>query len=313
MPRGGSPTLPPGTVPAEPMSIGEVADPPFAVLPDPALVFARRAARFADLATTGNELAGYLRFATAVTQAQADTLPGLPAAELPSGDRIETALAHAMPPISIGQITLGETADVTLTTFLSKLSLDGAPDVAKTAVKTIGALGRDHRLSLMDAVFRDEPATDQIAPHMLAACALQVHMTRLAAQLDASRLTRIADGACPACGAEPVASAIVGWEGAYGTRFCTCSLCATQWHVPRIRCLVCSEEKSVAYHRLENGPETIMGETCAACSSYVKMFHQHKDTKLDPVADDVGSLGLDIVLGREGYQRRSSNPLLMGY
>ena len=136
---------------------------------------------------------------------------------------------------------------------------------------------------------------------------------RLAAQLNADSLKRVADGACPACGGAPVSSMIVGWEGAHGTRFCTCSNCATQWHVVRIKCLVCGNEKGITYQSLDGGSDSIMGETCESCSSYVKMLHQNKNPKLDPVADDVASLALDMTLQREGWQRASVNAFLMGY
>ena len=34
---------------------------------------------------------------------------------------------------------------------------------------------------------------------------------------------------------------------------------------------------------------------------------------LDPVADDVASLGLDLLLRKEGFHRGSANPFLLGY
>ena len=166
---------------------------------------------------------------------------------------------------------------------------------------------------MMLSVVLDEIPRDAIAAHVLAAAAVQVHLTRLARRLDAASLQRITDGACPACGGAPVASMVVGWEGAHGARFCTCSLCSTQWNVVRIKCLVCSGEKAIAYHSIEGRDEPIMGETCGECSSYVKMLHQHKDPGLEPFADDVASLALDMTLGREGWSRASVNPFLIGY
>jgi len=43
------------------------------------------------------------------------------------------------------------------------------------------------------------------------------------------------------------------------------------------------------------------------------VLYQHKDTKLDPVADDVGSLGLDQLLRDSAYARAGLNPYLAGY
>ena len=41
-----------------------------------------------------------------------------------------------------------------------------------------------------------------------------------------------------------------------------------------------------------------------------KILYQEKDPGLEPVADDVASLALDLLLGDEGYHRASGNPLL---
>ena len=132
----------------------------------------------------------------------------------------------------------------------------------------------------------------------IVAAALQVHFARLAARLDPATLVPVGDGVCPACGGAPVASAIVGWPGAHGTRFCACSLCATQWHVVRIKCVLCGSTKGIAYQELDGGPDTVKAETCENCHGYVKILQQQKDPALDPVADDVATLGLDCCCAR---------------
>ena len=54
-------------------------------------------------------------------------------------------------------------------------------------------------------------------------------------------------------------------------------------------------------------------ETCESCRGYVKIMHQHKDPALDPVADDVATLGLDLLVREAGYRRGGVNPFLLGY
>jgi FdhE protein len=66
--------LGPKSVPKTGTVLGEIAKPPFAVLPDPASLFAQRARRLAVLAP-GHQLEPYLRFVAAATQAQHDILP----------------------------------------------------------------------------------------------------------------------------------------------------------------------------------------------------------------------------------------------
>jgi FdhE protein len=106
---------------------------------------------------------------------------------------------------------------------------------------------------------------------------------------------------------------IVGWRGAHGARFCACSLCATQWHAVRIKCVLCSSTKGISYQERDAGSGTIKAECCEECRGYVKILHQHTDPALDPVADDVASLGLDLLLRDKGYRRGAGNPFLLGY
>jgi formate dehydrogenase accessory protein FdhE len=85
--------LKPGT------NLGEEAKPPFAVLPDPFLLFLNRSRRFAALAPQ-SDLAPYLRFLSTLTQAQHEVQAELPATTLPPTERMSQALEHGMPPVS---------------------------------------------------------------------------------------------------------------------------------------------------------------------------------------------------------------------
>lgn len=312
MPRDGSIKLPPGAVPAAPMDVGEIANPPFAVLPDPTTLFRRRSSRFATLAP-GHEIGGFLQFLAALTAAQDEVQSTLPQVQMPSPERMVAAYEHKMPPLSFAQVDLDDVAELTLLAIVERLltgDLTSASRAAATAVKSATPAARRE---MMLAVLMDRVPENAIAEHVLAAAAAQVHFSRLAARLVADKLTRVADGACPACGGGVVSSAIVGREGSHGTRFCTCSVCATEWNVSRIKCLVCGSEKGITYKSIDGGSDAVMGETCDSCKSYVKMLHQHKDVGLEAVADDVATLALDMVLGKDGWQRASANPFLLGY
>ena len=45
----------------------------------------------------------------------------------------------------------------------------------------------------------------------------------------------------------------------------------------------------------------------------MKILHQQKDPAIEPVADDVASLGLDLLVREMGYRRGGVNPFLVGY
>lgn len=308
MPRAGSTAVPP-----EPMSIGEVADPPFAITPDPAQVFATRAKRFAELSEKGGELAPYLAFLATVTRAQAEILDGLPPVTLPPEAERELSRRHGMP--QIGRDRMGGDP-VALKTFAALLAaLDGKEMPAQTKATVVALLRAkdDERGALLDDALAEEADPARIAETVLAAAALQVHLTRMAGALDADDLKKVTNGACPACGAAPVASAVMGREGMVNTRFCTCALCATQWHVTRVLCLNCGNERGVKFQGVEGGDENVKAETCPKCNSYTKIVYQNRDSSLDPLADDVASLALDMMLAKEGHARFSLNPFLIGY
>src|ERR1700726_1832792 len=60
----------------------------------------------------------------------------------------------------------------------------------------------------------------------------------------------------------------------------------------------------------EKGGAAVRAETCEQCHGYRKILYQEKDSGVEPVADDVASLTLDLLLGEQGYHRVSNNPLL---
>jgi len=154
-----------------------------------------------------------------------------------------------------------------------------------------------------------------LAEHTFVTAALQAHFARLASRLDVERLVPVGDGVCPACGGAPIASLIVRWPGAHGTRFCACSICSTLWHVVRIKCVSCGSTEGIGYEEVADGPgaKQVRAETCRKCKSYVKIMLQTENAALDPVADDIATLGLDILMRETGIRRAGVNPFLVGY
>jgi formate dehydrogenase maturation protein FdhE len=45
----------------------------------------------------------------------------------------------------------------------------------------------------------------------------------------------------------------------------------------------------------------------------IESYHQQTNPPLGPVADDVASLGLDLLVRKSGIRRGSFNPYLLGY
>jgi FdhE protein len=297
----------------DPTVIGDVAAPPFARLPDASVVFSTRAARFRAVAE-GHQLGPYLRFLAALSDCQGRVQDGPPPEpDMPGADARARAREHGMPPLDRSRFTADAALDATLHTLFSLAAEIEMPDSARAALDRAGGANSSVRDDMVRAVLADSIPVEAFADHVYIAAALQVHFARMAARLDAASLVPVGDGVCPSCGGVPVSSAIVGWLGAHGVRFCACSLCATLWHTVRVKCVLCGSTKGIAYQELDAGPAGVKAETCENCHGYVKILHQHKHPTLDPVADDVSTLGLDLLLRESGYRRGAVNPFLLGY
>ncbi len=156
---------------------------------------------------------------------------------------------------------------------------------------------------------------DEAALVPFVGAALQTYFTRLAATLDVALVEQCdIPGICPVCASRPVASVLrIGGEQA-NLRYLVCSLCATEWNMSRIQCTSCDTDKGVKYLVLQaegdSKTETAArAETCDECKSYLKIFYQEKDPHLDPTADDLATLALDLLVDEQGYARSGPNLL----
>jgi FdhE protein len=282
-------------------------------LPDRASVFATRAARLRQLAAD-SPVADYLLLMAQLVDAQQRALKDC-AAPGASEDRLALAQAHGMPPLQ----AVGWPRDPMWRGILAQLvdDVSRGQNVPAEAVDVCRALRRavdedpESLEDLAEAVLseQDQGVDGAAAPFVMAA--LQVYWTDLANRFDDKQLPVVSPfGVCPVCASLPVAS-VVRVGGQYeGYRYLCCSLCATQWHMVRVKCSHCEDVESVAYQAIDGRSPAIKAETCDHCHTYRKIFYQDKDLYVEPVADDLASLMLDVLVGEAGYSRASGNPLL---
>lgn len=299
------------SVEPNPASIGRVPAPPFTRLPDPRILFEARRQRLEFLAQT-SELAPYLRFIAGIAVAQNAIQDALPDPEVPPSDALDRARDYGMPPLDRNKVEYDELLSETLNRLFDAVAPLAKPSEAEAALERVRAASPEQMRSMVRNILADAIPAETIAEHVYVAAGLQVHFARLASRIDKDKLSRISDGACPCCGGPPVSSLVVGWMEAEGTRYCSCSLCGTLWNVVRVKCVLCGSGKGIGYQEIEGGPGTIKAECCDNCRGYVKILHQQKDLALDPVADDIASLGLDLLLKEGEYRRGSLNPFLLG-
>ena len=232
---------------------------------------------------------------------------------MPARDAIEQARKFGMPPLDRSSFTADVAFNATLNCLLTLARDIDMPEPAHAALARTTSAQAAARDAMVRAVLTDAIPVEALADLLFMAAALQVHFARRAARLDGRRLVPVGDGACPACGAPPVSSAVVGWLGAENTRFCACSLCGTLWNYVRIKCTLCGSTKGITYRQVEQSDGLVRAETCDTCRGYVKILQQQENPALDPVADDVATLALDLLVRTLGYRRGAVNPFLLGY
>jgi FdhE protein len=289
-------------------------------LPDRAFVFARRAARLRQLAG-GSALGDYLQFLAALVDAQHVALAHLTVPP-PEKAHIERSDEHRMPPIHASTWPRAHQWRETLESLCSALAAQaGFPSGVNEGISIIrratSAWIEAQATSILEA--QNDAIDARVVPFVMAA--LQAHWVALTAHFVADEVKALdVHGVCPLCGTLPVASVVYAQSPHQGYRYLHCALCATEWHMVRVQCTQCGASgKSIGYHSLEStagrnlrdeGGPAVRAETCEQCRGYRKILYQEKDPRVEPVADDVASFALDLLLGGEGYHRANSNPLL---
>ena len=281
------------------------------LLPVTASLFADRADRFSALAI-GHSLGDWLNFLGQLSRAQHEVLKELPAVPLPAATSLEQARTHGMPPLNVNSLPRPAAWRDALRQLAQRLG-DDAPGAAQAALKTLLAASDEQLEQLADVLLNGEPSAEQAVQLPFVAAALQIVFTAQASQLDVSQLQALdAHGVCPCCGSLPVASVVRLGAAINNLRYLHCSLCNSEWNVPRATCTACDTDKGVALHEVEGAKGAVRAETCDACKSYLKIVYQEKDPRVDPVADDLATLTLDMLVDEAGYSRSGPNLLLLG-
>ena len=272
-------------------------------------VFAERAQRLRDLAQ-GHAMQEYLLFASAVARAQAGELELFPDTPVPDRARLEHCQRNGLPPLSIDSPPHVGWQNG-LQRLLDALNQEALPPQAAQIVTTLhdadaAALERDRANVLAGAYAEIDPGR---APFIGAA--LQVHWAKMALRLGKSgRSAGVEFGLCPVCGSPPVVSVIQTGGAKQGLRYLVCSLCASQWHVVRVKCTACASTKGVSYLFIEGGTDAVKAECCDECKTYLKILYLDKDNRMESTADDLATLALDMLVDEKGFRRVGPNLLL---
>ncbi len=287
------------------------SEPP-AILAPEADLFSRRAARFEQLAE-GHSLGDWLSFLGALSRAQQEALQALPNLPIPDAAALARAREHHMPSLPAQSWPRAAAWHQSLRSIAAAV-LPAAPESARADIAGIATLPADRIEALAERVLHTELYGDDAALLPYVGAALQVLWTGLARKVSHGVTPLDVPGICPCCGFLPVASIVKTVGEVSNLRYLHCALCNTEWNLVRVKCAACDSTEGIGYRELQGEPVkqpgAVRAETCDSCKSYLKIVYQEKGG-LDPVADDLATLALDILIDEAGYSRAGPNLLLV--
>ena len=313
---------------AEELAQRQASEASFLQLPARSTVFAERAMRLRQLAS-GHAMGDFLQFMAELADAQQRALLGFPAVPLPDGEALMNASRLGMPPLPVAHWQRDPAWQQALRTMAAEV-LPKAPEAGREVLQDLAQADGDWLEQQAERLLHGVMQGLDMAAAPIIAAALQVYWTHLVCAVQeqgapaglAAPFGRIDDATvCPCCGSRPTASIVKAGAERGGQRYLHCSLCSTQWHMVRIKCTHCESTKGLAYEAMAPADATeddkqgrepvVQAETCSECGHYLKIVHGERDPMVEPVADDLATLTLDLLVAETGLQRHGVNLLLL--
>ncbi|HEY8877005.1 MAG TPA: formate dehydrogenase accessory protein FdhE [Roseateles sp.] len=286
-------------------------------------VFAERALRLRELAA-GHAMRDFLLFVAELAEAQHRALSAAVQVPLPTPEQVDAAARAGKPLLPAETWPRAPIWRESLRALLRDLAGRLSEGPAKATASQLAAASDEYLETQAGRLLGGVMLGLDLAGAPLIAAGLQLHWVRLAQQTAArtagpvAAFGRIDDPtACPCCGSTPVAS--IERLGSDGARYLACGLCATQWHYVRVKCAHCQGTKGISLQSLvasDDGAATTtdavaQAECCSECGRYLKLLHPARAPGAEPVADDLASLTLDLLVSETGQQRHGVNLLLL--
>jgi len=225
---------------------------------------------------------------------------------------VEQAVEARLPPLAAHGYRPEAAWRDGLSRLLDALDSYPLPTQARSVMARLRARDDDAVENLADDFLQGDVEAADSGAVVYVAAALQVYFTRMAASLAASSLRLLPDrGMCPCCGSTPVAGLVTASGRTPGARYLYCSLCSTAWNHVRAVCVTCDGSRALSLKAIDEDSGTARAETCGDCRTYSKVLYQAKDMTVDPFADDLATLGLDLLVAEAGWSRHAPNPLVL--
>ena len=270
-------------------------------------LFARRAERF-RLLSNGHPLGDYLAFLALLADGQQKVLNQFPALSLPGPDEQALCRERGIPLLDSRSWPRDPAWRRGLNMILQQMREATLPPAVGETVASLMQASETGLEEMADRILAGDLV--DISPQELpfVAAALQVYWVHMASSLGEDAFGRLEQGGlCPVCGSYPSAGIISIAGAGRGLRYLSCSLCASQWHMVRIKCSSCESTHGIDYYTLEGSNNSVKAESCNNCNSYLKLLYLAKDSRMEAMADDLATLALDMLMDKEGKMRGGPN------
>jgi FdhE protein len=273
-------------------------------------LFASRAERFNFLAAN-SPLKDYLLFLAMLADAQQQALNQFPVLPVPDASEQALCREHAMPLLSPRSLARNPAWRNGLRLILQIMAAADLPDAACETIAGLNRMSEARLEEMADLVLVGNLAECSPAELPFIAAALQVYWVQMATSLTEDAIGRLEQGGlCPVCGSHPMVGMVKSGGAEQGLRYLCCSLCATRWHMVRIKCSNCESTGGINHFALEGSKGSVKAESCDDCKTYLKLLYLEKDSRMEAMTDDLATLALDMLMHNDGYVRGGPNLFL---
>jgi FdhE protein len=296
-------------------------------LPERDTVFGEREMRLRQLAAS-HTMRDFLLFMAEVARAQQQVLLSHPSVALPAASVIDSASRLGVAPLPSDTWQRDPAWLVAFRQLLSLLLPRLPGGVALERVRTLTSADEAWIEQQADRLLNGVMLGLDLATAPLIAAGLQTYWTHLVLATQGSRSAdrappfgRVDDATlCPCCASRPTSSVVRIGSDSSGYRYLHCSLCSAQWHMVRIKCTNCESTKGIHYQSMQamdtetsshDAKRAVEAETCDECGHYLKIVHMERDPHVEPAADDLATVTLDLLVAEAGFQRHGINLMLL--
>lgn len=300
---------------------------PYLLWPERDTVFAEREMRLRQLAS-GHSMHDYLLFMADLAHAQQLVLREIGEVPVPGALALDDAARRGQPPLPATDWPRDPVWHEVLSRLVAEM-LERAPEGARPALEQLVDVSGEWLEQQADCLLTGVTRGLDMASAPIVAAALQVYWLHMVDRVrhgepgHEAPFGRIVDETvCPCCGSRPVASITRTAGELLGQRYLQCSLCASQWYMVRIKCTHCLGTSKLSYQSLDHADgdddggsraakAVVQAETCDDCHHYLKIVHAERDPFVEPAADDLATLTLDLLVSEAGLSRHGVNFMLL--